>query len=217
MEPSLFLAAGLALAPAVGPTAAVPVAVFPDAPQELTAWMSANGWQSKREEPKEWRLEPGALHMLSHGDSVLLGTDRGFPRPATKLKMTFRVKSTPRGTDLTKKSGDDAALRIYSTYDKGGGVFSPPNTIAYTWTEREPEGTLIKSGHFANLYYLSLGAGPTPGADWVAAERDLAVDYRRAFPKDAAVPALKGLLIKCDSNDTKTSAEAWLKSVELLP
>lgn len=215
MEPSLFLAAGLALAPALGPLAAVPVAVFPDAPQELSAWMSANGWASKREDPKEWRLEPGVLHMLSHGDSVLIGTERGFPRPATRLRMTFKVGAVPRGTDLTRNSGDDAAFRVYVAFDKGGGIFSPPNSIAYTWTEREAAGTLIKSGHFSNLFYVSMGSGATPG--YVTVEADLAADYRRAFPKDAAVPALKGLLLKCDSNDTKTSAEAWLKSVELVP
>jgi len=180
--------------------------------------MAAEGWESKREDPGSWRLEGGALHMAGRGDSVLIGTERGFPReaaPGAKLRLTLKVAATPRGTDLTKKSGDDAALRVYVAFDKGGGLFSPQNTLAYTWAEREPAGTVVRSAHFSNLHYVSVGAGPTPG--WVTVDRDLAADYKRAFPKEMSLPRLKGLLIKSDSNDTKTSADAWLKAVELVP
>lgn len=225
MELALSLAAALAAAPAVpsvGPAGPVPVPLvaFPDSSRPLAEWMAAEGWESKREDPGSWALEGGALHMAGKGDSVLIGTERGFPRavsPGARLRVTLKVKTTPRGTDLAKKSGDDAALRVYVAFDKGGGLFSPQNTVAYAWTEREPAGTLIRSAHFANLNYVSIGHGPTPGADWVTLDCDLAADYKRAFPKDSALPRLKGLLIKSDSNDTKTSAEAWLKSVELVP
>ena len=125
------------------------------------------------------------------------------------------MRSVPRGTDLTRKSGDDAALRVYIAFDKGGGLFTPPNTIAYTWTEKEAAGTMIQSAHFSNLLYISIGKGPTPPDKWVVIERDLAADYRLAFPADAELPRLKALMAKCDSNDTKTSAESWLSSVEV--
>ena len=75
---------------------------------------------------------------------------------------------------------------------------------------------MIQSGHFSNLKYISVGSGPTPGTDWVIVERDVAADYRRAFPGEASLPRLKGLALKCDSNDTKTSAESWLAGVELI-
>ncbi len=230
LAPVLAAAAALGFAPAadkpadipalgVSAVAAVPLAAFPQVHTRLADWMSAEGWQSKREDPGHWEVGDGALHMVSNGDSVLIGTEKGFPRDVRatpRLRMTFRVKTVPRGTDLSRNSGDDAAFRVYVAFDKGGGIFSPPNSIAYTWTESQDAGTVIKSGHFSNLYYVSLGKGPTSGTDWVVAERDLAADYRRAFPKDPALPALKGLLIKCDSNDTKTSGEAWLKAVELV-
>jgi hypothetical protein len=222
MELALSLAAALAAAPAapaLGPAGPVPVPLvsFPDAPRPLADWMAAEGWASKREDPGHWSVGSGVLHMAGTGDSVLIGTEKGFPRavaPGARLRLTLKVATTPRGTDLSRKAGDDAALRLYVAFDKGGGLISPPNTLAYAWTEREAAGTLVRSAHFSNLHYVSLGSGPT---DWVTVECDLAADYRRAFPKETSLPRLKGLLIKSDSNDTKTSAEAWLKSVELVP
>lgn len=232
LAPVLAVVAALGFAPAsdkpavnsaVGVGAPAPVSIplvgFPQEHIPLAEWMSSEGWQSKREDPGRWEVGDGALHMVSDGDSVLIGTEKGFPRDVRatpRLRMTFRVKTVPHGTDLSRNSGDDAAFRVYAAFDKGGGVFSPPNSIAYTWTEHDDAGVVIKSGHFSNLFYISLGKGPTPGTDWVVAERDLTADYRRAFPKDSALPALKGLLLKCDSNDTKTSGEAWIRSVELL-
>jgi len=198
---------------------AVALVVFPTDAVDFNAWMSTSGWVSKREDPKGWEVGGGALHMVSRSNSGLIATERGLPKTfvaGTRLRLQLRVTSVPRGTDLSRKSGDDAALRVYLAFDRGGGIFSPPNSIAYAWTEKEPAGTLIQSGHFSNLKYISLGSGPTPGTDWVVVDRDLAADYRRAFPDEASLPRLKGLLLKCDSNDTKTSAESWLAAVELI-
>ena len=77
---------------------------------------------------------------------------------------------------------------------------------------------MIQSAHFQNVRYLAIGSGKTPGTEWVTVERDLAADYRAAFPTDKkGVPPLKGLVVKCDSNDTRTSAEAWVSCLEVLP
>lgn len=198
--------------------APVPLATFPSQALEFSAWMRAQGWQSKRDEPRGCEVGGGILHLLSGGNSVLIGTERGFPRDVRRtpiLRLRLKVGSVPRGTDLTRKSGDDAALRVYIVFDKGGGLFTPPNTIAYTWTEKEDAGTMIQSEHFSNLLYISLGKGATPADEWVVVERDLAADHRRAFPADAQLPRLKALMVKCDSNNTQTSAESWLSAVSV--
>src|SRR4051812_32176577 len=125
--------------------------------------------------------------MVSAGNSVLIGTEKGYPVElgrAPRLRLKLTVKTVPRGTDLSRPSGDDAAFRAYLAFDKGGGLIKPPNTIAYAWTEKDPAGTVIRSGHFSNLFYVSLGSGAAPGR-WTVVERDLAADYRRAFPKES--------------------------------
>ncbi len=180
--------------------------------------MRAEGWQSKRDQPRGWEVGDGVLHLRSDGNSVLIATQKGFPRDIRRtpiLRLRLKVLRVPRGTNLSRKNGDDAALRVYVAFDKGGGMFAPPNTIAYAWTEKEEAGTLIASAHFSNLHYISLGKGPTPGDEWIVVERDLAADYRRAFPADRELPRLSGLGLKCDANDTKTSAESFLSAIEV--
>lgn len=184
---------------------------FPQEKQDFKAWLSAGGWESKREEPAGWEVGDGVLHLVSRDNSALIATERGFPRDAGRMTLSLKVGTTPRGTDLSRKSGDDAAFRVYVAFAKGGGVFSPPHTLAYTWSEREPAGTLTQSAHFSNLKYISLGSGPT-GPWSVNLAVDLAADYRRAFPGEP-LPKLKGIALKCDSNDTGTSAESWLTSL----
>jgi hypothetical protein len=195
-----------------------PLLSFPSGRTDFADWMKAGGWQSKRDRPSGWTIEDGALRLVSTRDSVLIGTESGFPLepgPEPLLRVTLKVTTVPRGTNLSRKAGDDAAFRLYLAFERGGGVIKPPNTLAYAWTEKDDAGTLIRSSYFSNLWYVSLGKGPTRQDRWTVVERDLAADYRRAFPKDASLPRLKGMLLKCDSNDTKTSAESKLASIEL--
>lgn len=215
-----MLRAWLMMAALVSPgsAASAPLLSFPAAKTDFAAWMKEGGWQSKRDRPSGWEIEGGALRLVSDGNSALIGTEKGFPLDAgaaPRLRVTLKVKAVPRGSDLSRKSGDDAALRVYLAFDRGGGMLKPPNTLAYAWTEKDDAGTMIRSAHYPNLYYVSLGKGATPQDRWTVAERDLAADYRRAFPDDPALPPLKGLMLKCDSNDTKTTAESALASIEL--
>jgi len=163
--------------------------------------------------------------MVSRKNSVAIGLERGFPVHTGKwprIRFKIRVLSIPSGSDLKKKSGDDAAFRLYVGFDRNEGWFHPPHTIAYAWTENTDRDRIIQSPHFKELRYLSIGKGlPPKEADgkegWITIERDLRKDYRRAFPEDRKdVPALKAILLKCDSNNTGSSAKAEVKSIELV-
>ena len=204
------------------------LADFPRQPTEIREWMKQHDWKSKRNSPRDFELADGQLHLVSRDDSVLIGTRKGLaldPQEWPLLRFRLRVDENPRGMDLTRKSGDDAAFRIYVAFDRGGGLFSPPNTIAYTWTEDLKPDSLVRSAHFKRLRYMSIGKGVThegspaaAGTDaWVTIERDLVEDYRRAFPEERGpVPDFVGFMLKCDSNNTGTSASAWLSDLELV-
>ena len=198
--------------------------VFPEKETGIRVWMKLHGWETQRGNPRYFRVGNGQLHMVSRKDSVAIGLERGFPVLTSKwprIRFKIRVLSIPSGSDLKKKSGDDAAFRLYVGFDRNKGWFHPPHTIAYTWTENVDRDRIIQSPHFKEVRYLSIGIGlPPRGADskeaWITIERDLRKDYRRAFPEDRkGVPALKGILLKCDSNNTGTSAKALVRSIEL--
>jgi hypothetical protein len=201
-----------------------PLAEFPRERTEIGSWMKRHGWKSKRNDPRRFELADGRLHLVSEDDSVLIGTREGLPvdpRAWPRLRFRLRVDRVPTGTDLAKKSGDDAALRVYVGFDEGGTWVTPPNTIAYAWTEDLAPETLVRSAHYRRLRYLSIGKGVTTAtADdegWVTIERDLGQDYRRVFGEEGEVPDVVGIMLKCDSNNTGTSASAWLADLALLP
>lgn len=194
-----------------------PIVDLPKEQVDIQAWMKRNKWKSKRNSPRRFTLGEGRLHLVSDDDSVLIGTQKGLPLDPDafpRLRLRLRVDKVPTGTRLAKKSGDDAAFRLYVAFDEGGGLFSPPNTIAYTWTENLAPETIVQSAHYKRLRYLSIGKGVTK--DWVTIERDLRADYRRVFGKKGEVPDIVGFMLKCDSNDSETSASAWLEKAELV-
>lgn len=200
------------------------LADFPEERVEIKRWMKTHDWKSKRNSPRDFRIQSGRMHLVSDDDSVLIGTQKGMPLdPALwpRIRFRLRVDRNPEGTDLTKKSGDDAAFRIYVAFDEGGGLISPPNTIAYTWTEDLAPEALIQSPHYKRLHYMSIGQGLTSELSdanedgWITVERDLLADYRRVFG-GKQVPDLVGFMVKCDSNNTETSASAWLADLELV-
>jgi hypothetical protein len=218
-----------------------PLIRIPKEKTSIEKWMKDSDWSSLRDDPKKFEVAGGRLHLVSERDSVMIGTKSGFPievKEWPRLRMKLRVDKNPKGMDLSKKSGDDAGFRLYVAFDRGGGLLSPSNTIAYTWTENMAAETCLESPHFKQLRYVSIGAGLTaerkdgkaqakeaaektkqgeePG--WIIVERNLVEDYRRAFPADKkGVPPLTGIVLKCDSNNTETSAEAWVSVLELLP
>ncbi len=193
----------------------------------LEAWMQQAQWLSKRHRPRHFRVTDSELRMVSDGDSVMLATDTGLPLDPQlfrKLRFELRVNQTPTGTDLSKKAGDDAAFRLYVAFDRGGGLLSQPNTIGYTWAARGKPGTWGVSPHYSSVHWLIVGVGKTEEsaaatrseATWVTIERDLIADYHRAFPKDKSVPVIKAIILKCDTNNTKTRAEAWIRCLQLV-
>jgi Protein of unknown function (DUF3047) len=199
---------------------------FPQESISIKQWMDDHQWESKRHKPKHFEVGSGRMRLVSKGDSVMIGTTQGFPldpKRWPRLRLRLRIIQNPPGTDNAKKSGDDSAFRLYVAFDRGKTLFGPPHTIVYLWTEQVDANTLIKSPYFAkNMRYLSIGKGTTASeatdvAGWITIERNLVADYRQVFPHDKEeVPVVGGILLKCDSNNTGTSAESWLASIEIL-
>ncbi len=201
---------------------------LPRADTPIAHWMKTHGWETQRGDPRRFRVGPAGLAMVSRDDSVAIGLRRGFPiDPNTwsRLQVRVRIDRLPTGTALARKSGDDAAFRLYVAFNRDDGWFHPPHTIAYAWTESLARERIVQSAHFDQLRYLSVGKG-IPRDDngvprWITIERDVIADYRRVFPEaDRRVPAIVGLLLKCDTNNTHgraASTVAFVRFVERAP
>jgi hypothetical protein len=194
------------------------VAEFPDDEVPIDTWMKRYGWKVQRGDAARFRVGEARLAMVSDDDTVAIGTQQGFPvRPQEWPIVRFDVQVTalPEGAGLSQTGTDDAAFRLFVAFDRDRGIVSPPHTIAYTWSNDLAPGSVVQSEHFENVRYLVIGRGLTRPGEWVAVERELAADYRKVFPEaEGGVPALSGVLLKCDSNNTGTKAASAVRSIE---
>lgn len=213
-----FLLAAALLAVADDSPAPVVILSPPTAAQPIKNWMKALKWAEKHGSAKKWMVEEGALHLISDGDSVLVGTEEKFPLDPAKtpvLLFECKVVSIPTGTDLTKKSGDDCAFRVYVAFDHGGSFLGMPDMIAYAWSENEAVDSVVQSGHFDNLKYIPFEKGKTRLCEWITVERNVATDYARAFGVAIdKVPKIAAIALKIDSNNLKGKAESFVRRVE---
>lgn len=214
-----LLAAALSIGVAAPASAAPGWSVTFDGPDSpALKWMKANGWQEQRGDADRWRIADGALHTRQREDSTTIGTERGFPvdpKAAPRIRIRFKVTAWPKKGDLRRKSTEDAALRVFVIFDRGGGLLSPPDTLGYAFASTNPVGKTITSQRFDNVKYIPV-AGPA-GYDggWIEVERDLVADYTAAFGK--APPRIKAIGIKSDGNNTDAEAGAVIDRIEILP
>lgn len=138
---------------------------------------------------------------------------------------SWKVSNTMARGDVTKKSGDDYAARIYITFsgDIGQESFfqqtkmaalkwlygeTPPSAaLAYVWGNRAEVETIHTNPYTDRLQMIVVESGPAYLNQWRKAQRDIVKDYRHAFGGDP--PPISGVAIMTDTDNTGESATAW--------
>ncbi len=129
------------------------------------------------------------------------------------LSWRWRVATFPdkKGKDdLSSKSEDDFAARVYIIFP--ALFFANSKVLEYIWTRDLSAGTIASSPYSDNIKIVILEAGEK--AEWVKTERDIYKDYVEAF---SAKPQLQigAIAFMCDSDSTKTRAEAFFGDIKL--
>lgn len=143
------------------------------------------------------------------------------PAPGTLLRWRWRLDEPLLHTDLKRKSGDDSPLKVCVLFDlpmdqlgfldrqllRAGRAISgealPTATLCYIWDHAMPVGTVLPNAFTAGLRMIVLDSGEQRLRQWVVHERDVHADFLRAFtPENGAVPALEGVLIGADADNT---------------
>jgi Protein of unknown function (DUF3047) len=135
--------------------------------------------------------------------------------------------------DVTSKEGDDYPARIYvsfaydpkrvSLFERARygaarliyGEYPPHAGLNYIWDGKAPVGTLIANAHTARVKMIVVESGPSRLHEWLAYERNIVEDYRRAFGEEP--PPVSGVAIMTDADNTGESAVAWYGNIELRP
>jgi hypothetical protein len=190
---------------------------LPQGEISVQRWLEQNSWEEQRGTVDLFSIKDGTLYMQSESTSTTIGTRfRSKIRPLSNpwIEFRYRVDKLPEGTDVTDKTRDDAALRVFVLFDKGGifGV-TPPHTIGYVWDTTLEKGATGRSESFGQVRYIVIGSGEEGLGEWQTCRRNMREDYRLLFETEK-VPYIKALGVKCDSNHSHSSAASaiqWIR------
>lgn len=173
---------------------------------------------------REWDGEE-AVEAHAEGSMALLARPLSIDLAATPyLCWRWRVDAPVKDADMTRKSGDDYAARVYITFqvDRSALGFGtrtrlalarsiygdqvPDAALNYVWDNRNPVGTLRDNAYTDRARMFVLRSGTEEAGRWVTEQRNVAADFRRAFGDLPAKPT--GLAIASDTDNTGGSAHA---------
>lgn len=140
------------------------------------------------------------------------------------LCWQWRVDAPVASADMTRKSGDDYAARVYLTFAVPPDQLSfgtrsklrlartiygnqvPDAALNYIWDNRHPVGTLQDNAYTDRARMLVLRSGAGQAGAWVQERRNVLNDFQRAFGDISG--ELRGLAIASDTDNTGEEAHA---------
>lgn len=136
------------------------------------------------------------------------------PVPARAiLEWRWRVAESLSGNDgeLTR-GGDDYAARIFAIF--GGDPFKRgTRALSYVWAGQQSIGARYENPVMKDVATFVVRSGDGAAGRWMREQRDLIADYQTAFGK--MPPALTGIAIMVDTDDTSSEAIAWFDDIRL--
>jgi hypothetical protein len=176
----------------------------------------------------EFVSRDGATVLEARAENSASGVARPLdidPKKYPILRWRWKIANLIETSDPHRKSGDDYPARLYITFrsdpsDTGAldrawsalgralyGVEPPFAGINYIWERALPQGTILPNAHTDRVRMIVVESGRGQVGQWVAEERNVYEDYRRAF--GAEPPMISGLALMTDTDDTGESATAW--------
>lgn len=174
----------------------------------------------------------GTTVVKAESDSAAATLVSRFRTPAAGLlSWRWKVDRVVASADLTQKTGDDFAARVYVFFDtppsamplatrmKYGAVKLfykvdlPTAALCYVWDNKHPVGHSAWSAYTDRVRVIVLRSGE-PGS-WREEKRDLAADFKAAFGTDA--PAITGIALGSDTDQTGERVVAHFGDFVLTP
>jgi hypothetical protein len=147
------------------------------------------------------------------------------PKEYPIIKWRWKIMNIIEKGDVTQKTGDDYAARIYITFryePQNLGFFEkakykaarllyghdlPAKAINYIWANKAPVGTIVPNPYTGQSKMIVIQSGKDRLNHWVDEIRNVNEDYKTVFGHSP--PALSGVAIMTDSDNTKESATAY--------
>lgn len=177
-------------------------------------------WQRQRLDRRETRYAvvlAGTDHVLAStsvdaASALVRSIPCGSVADATVAWRWQVERSLSENRSERSSEGDDYAARILVLFGDGE-LSDDTRAIAYTWSGREPVGSIYPNPNLEQVRTIVLRSGDDDAGRWVREERDLSADYRAAFGSEP--PPVTAIAIVVDTDDTKSRATAWFDDVEV--
>ncbi len=181
--------------------------------------------------------------LVREGGKSILKAESRASASAILYRRTFNIYEHPRirwrwrVTHLSdrgnpkEKSGDDYPIRIYVMFpydpDKATlgerltygatkaiyGKYPPHSTLSYVWTGQDIPERIFASPYTDKARIVVLEKGKDRVGQWVDESVNILEDYRKTFGMDP--PAVAGLAVMSDTDNTGGSAVAYLEFIEV--
>lgn len=158
--------------------------------------------------------ENGKSVLKAHsknGASGLLKKVKLDPKEYPVLRWSWKVEHALKGEDVTHKSGDDFAARVYVVFPRT--FFWQTRAINYVWASRLPKGSSVPSPYTSRALIVAVESGDEKAGQWVNEERNIYEDYRILFGEEP--PMLGAVAIMTDTDDTRDEATAYYGDIFL--
>ena len=134
--------------------------------------------------------------------------------------------------DMTKKSGDDYAARVYVGFDVPDAALSgstkfklrlartifgkdlPDAAVIYVWDNSHPVGTARKSAFNDRTQLVVAETGRARAGTWVEERADVGRDFARAFAGQPGTPT--GIALAADGDNTHSSGRAAFSDIHFV-
>ena len=153
-----------------------------------------------------------------------------------QLHWRWRVDQLVDKADIKTKNGDDAAIKLCISFDYDAAQLSlgertklrlgkistgediSAETLCYLWDNKQPAGTVLHNAFTHRMRFIVLQSGASHVGQWVTEQRNLAADYARAFGDESpSMPAVIGITVSADSDNTHGSGLAYMGDIRLAP
>ncbi len=183
----------------------------------------------KKTKPTTYRLAMvagvAAVEARANDSMALLARPLSVNLAATPILCWRWLVDAPvaRG-DMTKKSGDDYAARLYVAFDMPNSAMSagtrfklgiarrlfggnvPDAALNYVWDNRNPVGTRRKSAYTDRAELIVAETGSARAGIWVTERVDVAADFASAFGNRPGTPIQ--IAVASDTDNTGSVARA---------
>ena len=127
------------------------------------------------------------------------------------LRWSWKIEHSLKKEDIKTKKGDDFAARVYVVFPRT--FFWRMRAINYVWADKMQKDSFAPSPYTSNSLIVAVESGNEKAGTWVSEERNIFEDYRKMFGEEP--PALGGVAIMTDTDDTQDEATAYYGDISL--